>query len=70
MSDEIDLANDRILAEQEARIARARLQPKAPGAEVCDECEDDIPPERQAIGARLCIECAKRAEYTKRLFSR
>lgn len=70
MADEIDIANDRILADIERRVAAARKQPTLPGAEICDECEDDIPTERQAIGARLCIECQKRAEYMKRLYSR
>lgn len=68
MADEIDAANDRILAEQEARIARARLNPIVMGAELCIECEDEMPIERRKIGANLCIECAKRAEYAARLF--
>lgn len=70
MADEIDAANDRILAEQEARIAKARLKPIELGAEFCVECEDTMPAERRAIGAKLCIECAKRAEYAARLFAR
>lgn len=70
MSDEADIANDRILAEQEARIAKARLKPVEPGAEFCVECEDEMPEARRAIGAQLCIECQKRAEYVKRLYSR
>lgn len=70
MADEIDIANDRILADIERRIAAARQKQGEPGLKNCEECEDDMPPERQAIGAKLCIECAKRAEYLKRLYSR
>lgn len=70
MADEIDIANDRILADIEKRIAAARKQPVEPGLANCEECEDDMPPERQAIGARLCIECARRAEHLKKLYSR
>lgn len=70
MADEIDIANDRILADMQRRIDAARKKTAELGSEFCEECEDDMPPARRAIGAKLCIECAKRAEYAARLFAR
>lgn len=70
MADEIDIANDRILADIERRVAAARKQPVELGNEFCEECEDEMPSERRAIGAKLCIECQKRAEHIRKLYSR
>lgn len=70
MSDEIDLANDRILADMEARIAAARLKKNELGSALCEECEEPMPMARRQIGATLCIECARRKEYAARLFAR
>ena len=70
MADEIDIANDRILADLQHRIDAARKKTSELGAEFCVDCEDTMPSERRAIGAKLCIECAKRAEYAARLFAR
>ena len=68
--DEIDIANDRILADMQRRIDAARKKTNELGAELCVECEDEMPMARRQIGAKLCIECAQRAEYTARLFAR
>jgi RNA polymerase-binding transcription factor DksA len=72
MADEIDIANDRILADIERRIQAARKTAVERGPEFCsnEDCGDEMPEERRAIGAKICIECAKRAEYMKRLYSR
>lgn len=68
--DDIDIANDRILADMEARIAAARSKRQELGSALCEECEEPMPMARRQIGAKLCIECAQRAEYTARLFAR
>jgi RNA polymerase-binding transcription factor DksA len=70
MADEIDTANDRILADIERRIAAARLKPVERGSAECVECEDTMPEERRAIGATLCFECAQRHERIKKLYAR
>jgi RNA polymerase-binding transcription factor DksA len=72
VADEIDVANDRILADIERRIAAARQTPVERGPETCmnEDCGDDMPEERRAIGAKICVDCAKRAEYIRRLYSR
>lgn len=68
--DDIDIANDRILADIEARISAARLKKNELGSALCEECEEPMPMARRQIGAKLCIDCARRAEYAARLFAR
>lgn len=70
MADEIDIANDRILADMERRIAAARQKKNELGSALCEECEEPMPMARRQIGATLCIECAKRREYRQRLYAR
>lgn len=70
MADDIDIANERILADQERRIAAARQKPVERGSAECKECEDTMPEERRAIGATLCFECAQRHEKIKKLYAR
>lgn len=54
MSDPIDRA-------QENQLNQVNIKPRdysAPSLTECSECGNDIPPERQALGAvTLCIEC-------------
>ena len=59
MSDTIDRA-------QENQLNQVKVKPRdysAPSLSECEECGNDIPPERQALGAvTLCIECKRKAE--------
>ena len=59
MSDPIDRA-------QENQLNQVKVKPRdysAPSLSECEECGNDIPPERQALGAvTLCIECKRKAE--------
>lgn len=54
MSDPIDRA-------QENQLNQVNIKPRdysIPSLAECEECGNDIPPERQALGAvTLCIEC-------------
>ena len=54
MSDPIDRA-------QENQLNQFNIKPRdysAPSLSECEECGNDIPPERQKLGAvTLCIEC-------------
>lgn len=54
MSDPIDRA-------QENQLNQVNIKPRdysAPSLFECEECGNDIPPERQKLGAvTLCIEC-------------
>ena len=59
MSDPIDRA-------QENQLNQVKVKPRdysTPSLAECEECGNDIPPERQALGAvTLCIECKRKAE--------
>ena len=59
MSDPIDRA-------QENQLNQVNIKPRdysAPSLSECEECGNDIPPERQKLGAvTLCIECKRKAE--------
>lgn len=66
MADEVDLANDRILADLEARIAAARA-PKERGPEECEDCEAPMPELRRGMGLRVCVECAEISERRRRV---
>ncbi|WP_457794066.1 TraR/DksA C4-type zinc finger protein [Acinetobacter baumannii] len=59
MSDPIDRA-------QENQLNQVNIKPRdysAPSLTECEECGNDIPPERQKLGAvKLCIECKTREE--------
>lgn len=59
MSDPIDRA-------QENQLNQVKVQPRdysAPSHAECEECGNDIPPERQKLGAvTLCIECKTKEE--------
>ncbi len=59
MSDPIDQA-------QLNQLNQVKVKPRdysIPSLAECEECGNDIPPERQALGAvTLCIECKRKAE--------
>ena len=59
MSDPIDRA-------QENQLNQVKVKPRdysTPSLAECEECGNDIPPERQKLGAvTLCIECKRKAE--------
>lgn len=59
MADIIDIA-------QQRQLEQVQIQPKdysKPSLTECEECGNDIPPERQKLGAvTLCIECKTKEE--------
>lgn len=57
---EIELAEQRVLQEREAAIARARAALAGAGASDCRVCGEPIPPARRAAlpSATTCIDCA------------
>ena len=59
MSDPIDRA-------QENQLNQVKVKPRdysAPSLSECEQCGNDIPLERQKLGAvTLCIECKRKAE--------
>ena len=59
MSDPIDRA-------QENQLNQVNIKPRdysAPSLSECEECGNDIPPERRKLGAvTLCIECKTKEE--------
>lgn len=74
MADEVDLAQERIEAEREARLraaAQARAEAMAEGQAVqeeCASCGDVIPPARRqaAPWACRCVDCENAFERDKR----
>lgn len=68
MADEVDIANDAILADMDRRIAMQRAAANCPPATHCEECEEPITPARQALRLQLCLDCARRRERAARLF--
>jgi len=62
MADDIDRAQDRIDAEMSARMQMTQRFDKPSLAE-CDECGEEIPAERRAIGGvTRCIDCQNHFE--------
>jgi len=62
MADDIDLAQERIDAEMQARL---RVLPTFDIASLieCQECGEDIPSQRQAIGGvTRCVDCQNHFE--------
>lgn len=68
MADEVDIANDAIMADMERRIAMQRAAANRPPVTDCQECEEPITPARQALRLQLCLDCAKLRERAARLF--
>jgi RNA polymerase-binding transcription factor DksA len=64
MPDLMDSVQDRLIFEHEQRNARRAEVP--PGFTECETCDEPIAPVRQALGARLCIECQQAAELRMR----
>lgn len=70
MADEIDLANDLIDSEVARALTKIRQSASlAVGSDVCLECGDDMPKERQKLGFNLCVPCASETERRKSLFA-
>lgn len=69
MADDIDVANDLMLA-QVSRALELRQQAAKGmvGSSTCVECGDDIPDGRKKLGFKLCVPCAEEAERRKQLF--
>lgn len=63
---EIELAEQRVLQEREAAIARARAALAGAGSLDCRICGDPIPVERRAAlpSATTCIDCASNGAST------
>lgn len=68
--DEVDIANDYAQRLLDMQIASARAKANGKPAQVCDDCDDPLPQERQALNLRLCIECASLRERKARMFSK
>lgn len=66
MADDVDIANDLILANLEARIAAAR-KPVQEGPEECEECGEPMPALRRRLGLKMCVDCAGIAERRQKL---
>lgn len=73
MADDADIAQEyeRLLTEESIERAKASLAPPS-GITECEGCGDEIEAERRRVlpSARRCIECERRRERFKRLFSR
>lgn len=70
MADEVDIANDAIMADLDRRIAMQRAAANRPPVTHCEECDEPITSARQALRLHLCVDCAKRRERAARLFSK
>lgn len=70
MADDVDIAND--LTENEVSRALSKIRESASqnatGSKYCIECDDLIPLERQNMGYKLCVPCAREVERKKQLF--
>lgn len=71
MADEIDLANDLISNEVSRALSKIRQNSllDAEGSEFCVECGENMPPERQKLGFKLCVPCASEFERRKSLYA-
>lgn len=70
MADEVDIANDLVMRDIEARIAATRNQPTERGAAECEECGEPVPEVRRNMGKSICFDCADLAERRSKLFAR
>jgi len=65
MADIIDIA-------QQRQLEQIRIQPKdysQPSLSECEECGNDIPPERQKYGSvTLCVACQSNLELKRSLY--
>lgn len=52
-----------------ARSVQRRFVPgeSGYGPAECEECGDDMPPERRAMGSRICTDCKARQEHLQKL---
>ncbi len=66
--DDVDITNDRVQRDLEARIAVARGKvPHDLGPEVCNECDEPMPIERRLHGFMVCQPCAAENERQEAL---
>lgn len=70
MADEVDIANDAMMADLERRIAQQRAAANKPPVSHCVECEEPITPARQKLRLNLCLDCAQLRERASRVFRR
>lgn len=68
MADDVDLANDAILADLGRRISAQQATRNRPQATDCEDCEEPITPARQALRLNLCLDCALLRERAARMF--
>ena len=70
--DEVDIANDRMMADLEYRLAEARSKVRACGPEFCEseDCGEPMTAARRKLGLSYCIDCAGARERRARLFGR
>lgn len=70
MADEIDLANDLIDNEVSRALSKLRqAKPAGRGSKHCQECGDDMPEGRRALGFSVCVPCAGEGERRKSLYA-
>lgn len=67
MSDECDQANDIRDLELAHALANRKLPPMGAGTPDCQECGNDIPETRQALGYTVCLACAEVRERRSRV---
>lgn len=60
MADDADRATEVTDLELAHALASRPLPPRGIGSPECDECCDDIPAARQALGYVICVECSER----------
>lgn len=70
MADDVDIANDAMLADIERRIAAQRIAEDRPTIEDCEDCGEPVHIARQKLGLRVCVECAQLRENDSKRFRR
>lgn len=72
MTDLLDSAQEQIEATTEAAIRAHAERPRSVGRAQCEDpdCGEPITPQRQALGARLCLACQKAEEGRQAHFAK
>jgi len=60
MADDADRASAVTDLELAYALAGRELPPRGDGSPECDDCGDEIPAGRRAMGYRVCVECSER----------
>lgn len=69
MSDWVDEANDLVELRMQNQLAIIRATQRAVSEQYCEDCDSDIPAERQAIGGMTrCIDCQEVHEKKQKHF--